>query len=57
MLDPNQVKALIPVLYLKAMVFEFDLGDVKDSFEHYVSWRILNDNAEPIRFEVAYILV
>lgn len=57
MLDLDQVKALIPVLYLKSMVFSFNLGDVNDTFEHYVHWRILNDNGEPIWFEIAYILV
>ena len=33
MLDIDQVKALIPVLYLKAMVFQFEMGDVQDTFE------------------------
>lgn len=57
MLDNDEVKALIPVLYLKSMVFQFNLGKVEDTFEHYVSWWILNDNGEPIKLEVAYILV
>ena len=30
---------------------------MKDTFEQYVQRWILNDNGEPIRFEVAYVLV
>ena len=39
------------------MVFKFDLGDVKDSFEEYVARRLVNDNGESVQFEVAYIIV
>ena len=58
MLDMNAVYDLIPKIYLRAMTFEFKLGEgIKDYFEREVAWSILNDNGEPLIPEVAFIIV
>ena len=54
----KDVEEYVPVLYLKAMTFGFELGKgVKDTFEAKFARETVNDNGEVLWTEIGYVIV